>query len=144
MLYQNRMVLIKSRMGSGVGLNSATASSIPSRKVRMRILTLTSQASQLRSSKVDCIAIPVASNYQSRAHSVPAAQVDGRAERRRSSRWEAAALREPASLRSIRLPSQLGDHGEQRHVERDHDAADADAQQTDDEGFQHGQHISGR
>ena len=64
MLYQKRIVLMKSRMGSGVGANCATASSIPSRKVRMRILTLTSQASQFRSSKVDCIAKAQVSKFQ--------------------------------------------------------------------------------
>src|SRR5208282_3022034 len=31
----------------------------------------------------------------------------------------------------------------QRHVQRDHDAADADAEQADDDRFQHGQHVFG-
>ena len=47
--------VMKSRMGSGAGLNWATASSMPSRRVRMKMRTRTSHTSQLRSSNVDCI-----------------------------------------------------------------------------------------
>src|SRR5258708_37617806 len=41
------------------------------------------------------------------------------------------------------LASQFGDHGEQRHVERDHDAADTDAQYGDDDRLEHGPHVPG-
>ena len=46
---------MKSRMGTGPGLNWATASSMASRRVRMKMRTRTSHISQLRSSNVDCI-----------------------------------------------------------------------------------------
>src|SRR5579872_7490765 len=41
------------------------------------------------------------------------------------------------------LAGQLGDHGEQRHVERNDNAAHAHAQNADDDGLQHGQHVLG-
>ena len=46
---------MKSRMGSGDGLNWATASSMASKRVRMKMRTRTSHTSQLRSSNVDCM-----------------------------------------------------------------------------------------
>ena len=49
---------MNNRMGTGAGLNCATASSMASSRVRMKMRTRTSQTSQLRSSNVDCIAIP--------------------------------------------------------------------------------------
>ena len=46
---------MNNRMGSSVGLNCATANSIASNRVKIKIRTLTSQLSQLRSSKLDCM-----------------------------------------------------------------------------------------
>jgi hypothetical protein len=51
------MVVMKSRMGSGAGLNWATASSMASRRVRMKMRTRTNHTSQFRSSNVDCMEI---------------------------------------------------------------------------------------
>src|ERR1700693_5104338 len=41
------------------------------------------------------------------------------------------------------LSSQLRDHGEQWHVERNHDTSDGDAEDADDGGLEHGQHVFG-
>src|SRR5208282_5638647 len=109
------------RRGRTVGVNSATASWITSRKVRIRIRTLTSHASQFRSSNVDCILVPMLwlmfwKNVRrlkvSRTVSPPAVKADCR----RLGDFLIASTSQP----NRRLASQLGDHGEQRHVERNH------------------------
>jgi hypothetical protein len=50
----------------------------------------------------------------------------------------AAAQRMTASRLNYSLASQLGNHGEQWHIERNYDAADRDSKNADDDGFQHG------
>src|ERR671924_556832 len=113
MVYHSSMTSMNSRRGTGFGVSRAIASSIPNRKVRMMMRTLTSHASHCRSSNMGCIWIL-------------------------NSPGRAACLR-PAWRSS--LASQLCDHREQRHVERNNDAADHHAQQADDDWFQHGQHV---
>src|SRR5271157_2379308 len=41
------------------------------------------------------------------------------------------------------LSREFSDHREQRHVQRNHDASDADAEHADDDRLQHGQHVFG-
>src|SRR5579864_7340923 len=120
------MVLMNKRTGSGVDVNRATASSIPNRKVRIRIRTLTSQSSQLRSSKFGCIPDPVNSvNQRLGSPLICAMPVET------SEHLPVRLKGPPHAARSgllIWLSSQLGDHGKQRHIERNDDAANGDAQ----------------
>src|ERR1700690_547484 len=44
---------------------------------------------------------------------------------------------------TVLLSRQFSDHREQRHIQRNNDAADADAEDADDDRLQHGQHIFG-
>src|SRR5208283_5835685 len=55
-------------------------------------------------------------------------------------RWRASPSLPPDYF----LARQLGDHGEQRHVERDHDATDGETQNADDRRLQQRQHVFGR
>src|SRR6202047_1332251 len=44
---------------------------------------------------------------------------------------------------TVLLSRQFSDHREQRHVQRNNDASDADAEETDNDRLQHGQHVFG-
>src|SRR6266853_2923932 len=143
MLYHKRMVVMKSRRGSGVGVIAATASSIPSRKVRMRMRTLTSHASQLRSSNVDCMTIPVILKVAAARRLGPPASSTRPAKGRPGFRSLGRSAIANRPLWLMLLASQLGDHGKQRHVERNHNAADGDAQYGDNDRLQHSQHVLG-
>src|SRR5882724_5957354 len=107
------MVLRNSRIGKGAGLNWATASSMANSRVRMKMRTLTSHTSQLRSSNVDCIErSPKFQSFRgSRFQSLEGLLLET---------WKRCPLET-----SNCLSCQLGDHGEQRHVERNDDTADA-------------------
>src|SRR5450432_1662007 len=125
------MASTNKRMGKATGVNCAIASSTPSNTVRIRIRTLTSQTSQTRSSKADCM-----SRLLSFSCSGPVFH-----------QWNLAfRVARTSSFRRPHhrsLPSQLADQREQRHVQRDHDAANHDAEQTDNYRLQHGQHVFG-
>src|SRR6476646_8373693 len=115
------MTSMNRRRVKGFGVSRAMASSIPNRRVRTRMRTLTSQASQSRSSKMDCMRDP-----SPRRSSVVSPQKELTTDDRQLTT-------------AFPLARQFGDHREQRHVERDDNAADHDAQQADNDRFQHGQ-----
>src|SRR5438094_8402363 len=116
MVYHSRMTSMNRRSGSGFGVSRAIASSIPNKKVRMMMRTLTSHASHCRSSNMGCIWIL-------------------------DSPGRAACLR-PAGRSA--LASHLCNDPEHRHVERNNDAADQDAKQADDDRFQQRRPVLGR
>src|SRR6202035_4485354 len=111
------MVLRKSRKGSRVGVNCATNNWIPSKKVRINILTLTNHASQVRSSKVDCIQVPMDSQKQRTSFCIVALYSCPAITRRNYSQ-------RPAGRHTCSLPpgecafltGQFRDHGKQRHI----------------------------
>src|SRR5579884_853803 len=99
-----------------------TPSPITRRKVMMMIRIFTSQLSQDRSSKGRDI------------HSLLPVHTGRRAEtlvtsKRRSSK-RCSFVAQPGSTQLV-LSRQLRDHREERHVQRDHDAADANAEEGD-------------
>src|SRR6185437_10880833 len=120
---------MKRRRGKGFGVSRAMASSIANKRVRIMIRTLTSQASQSRSSKMDCMRDPIPECSSSVVSLRPFLTTDDR--------------RLTTALADLCLARQFGDHREQRYVERNYDASDHDTQQTDDDRFQHGQHVLG-
>src|SRR5450755_3417938 len=139
------MALTKSRSGRGLGVSREIANSMPNRNVRMRIRTLTSQASQSRSSNMDCMPNP---NF--RALSVGSAVALTRAIRTLASRpltgrrASAADSSSRVSRSDVSLASHLGDQREQRHVQRNYDAANRNTKERDQIWLQHGQHVFGR
>src|SRR5689334_12134597 len=119
------MASVNSVLGRLVGVNAETASSIPKTNVMTMIRTLLSQISHVRLLNSACI-----TSLPTRAYAV---------HRARHVTWAvwrtflgacvnlAGALPtrcpfRPAT-RCLAAAGQLRDHGEQRHVQRDHDAA---------------------
>src|SRR5438067_10223994 len=107
----------KRPMGNATGVNWAMTSSMPNSTVRIRIRTFTSHVSQTRFSKADCI--------------VPLLACGGAA-----GDWFCLP---PVRL----LAGQLGNHREQRQIQRNYDSADRDAEHADDDRLEHGQHVPG-
>src|ERR1700716_4256829 len=102
-------------MGSGLGVRRMTASSMASRTIRIRMRTFTSQVSQFRSSEMECMKVslqPSAVIHQSFGA---------------SPRHSEQLI--PDGCLLFFLSRQFCDHREQWHVQRDHNAADADAEE---------------
>src|ERR1700723_3310201 len=110
------MELTNSRSGKGVGASREMASSIPRRNVRIRMRTLTSQASHSRSSNMDCMPNPISSVETENAWG--------------GVRGRVIVLRQSYSRPQLFVLSrQFGNHREQWHVQRNHDASDGHTQE---------------
>src|SRR6185312_11929060 len=109
------------RIGKATTVNCAMASSSPRRMVRIKIRTLTSHASQSRSSKSDCVRDAIFIQLCNFGPDAGAA----------------------CPRRISTLYSQLRDHGQHWNIQRYDDAANHHAEESDDYGFEHGQHVLG-
>src|SRR5579863_8579407 len=123
------MALTNNRSDRGLGVSREIASSIPSRNVRMRMRTLTSQANHSRSSNMDCMTHPDsrASSAQTRRHAQSASWTE---ELFRLGRIPPAGLLSPAwnaAQDFSYLAGHLSDQREQRHIQRNDDATDRNA-----------------
>src|SRR5512146_460525 len=108
------------------------ASSMASRNVMIMTRTLTSHSSQVRSLKV----VAITTTFQR-----------DRTGRVRTYKPTSAGFRQmwaTANCTARSLAGQLGDHREQRHVERNDNATDRDAEKRDQDRLQHRQHVLGR
>src|SRR5438309_9901767 len=113
--YQSTTMPMNSRSGSCVGVSREMASSTPTRKVIMSTRTLTSQASQERSSN-----LVFATNHH----------LNKGAQKR-------------AAPRRTCLPSQLGDQREEWQIERNDNSSDANAQHANNGGLHHSEQVFG-
>src|SRR5512146_492253 len=126
--YQAIMTAMKRDLLTLVAVSVVIASSMARRNVMIMTRTFTSHSSQVRSLNV----VAIATTFQNRA-------------------WENSACQDP-HLRKAQMwvtkdccsalaAGQFRDHREQRHVQRNYDAADSDAEETDHDRFQQGQHV---
>src|SRR5271163_2612309 len=124
----------KGASGNGLGVRRMTASSMASRTIRIRMRTFTSQVSQFRSSEMECMNFVVV--FVRREEFAVGYEL-------RATMTNGLLIAHSPKLVALGLSRQFSDPREQRHVQRNNDAADADAEQTDNDRLQHGQHVFG-